>query len=258
MFSAIFPKTSKIIQKSLSFQDFLSEMLRRKCSSGNVKSSSDKPEKNFPVKMQFFLVKFQKRRKTNFLRVFFDVFPSVHLITVSTHLTIFLSKSEKKLTQSPKRDDARINYFCYFFSEFCYGHVKCTFSNPIKCHNFFAKRRLFSLREQKRSNNYYSLQKNIKTFRCIRGLQFWEVWHQTPAKNPIISLNDQKIWAKILHLKGTSYPKNVPLNTLNVVSFDNPARIFFSNCSNFSAPSPKMILKKNNFSKNFFLQFFLL
>ena len=49
MFSAIVPKTSKIIQKFLSFQDFLSEMLRRKCSSGNVESSFDNPAKNFLV-----------------------------------------------------------------------------------------------------------------------------------------------------------------------------------------------------------------
>ena len=58
IFAAIIPKTSKFIQKSLSFQDFLPEMLRRKCSSGNVESSFDNPAKNFPVKMQFFLVKF--------------------------------------------------------------------------------------------------------------------------------------------------------------------------------------------------------
>ena len=46
--------------------------------------------------------------------------------------------------------------------------------------------------------------KNLKTFRCTRRLQFWEVWQKIHAKSPIISLNEQKIWAKFLHCKETS------------------------------------------------------
>ena len=74
-FSAIVPKTSKNIRKSWSFQDFLSEMLLWKCSSGHVESSFDNLDKNLPVKIQVFLVKVQKRRKTNCSRVFFEIFP---------------------------------------------------------------------------------------------------------------------------------------------------------------------------------------
>ena len=70
MFSAIVPKTSKVIQKSLSFQDFLSEMLLCKCSSGHVEKGFENPAKNFPVKIQVFLFKVQKRRKTNYSIVF--------------------------------------------------------------------------------------------------------------------------------------------------------------------------------------------
>ena len=77
-FSAIVPETSKIIRKSWSFQDFLSEILLWKCSSGHVESSFDNPAKNVRVKIQVFFVKVQKRRKTNCSRVFFDVF---HLYT---------------------------------------------------------------------------------------------------------------------------------------------------------------------------------
>ena len=90
-------------------------MLLFKGSSGHVETSFDKTAKNFPVKLQVFLVKVQEKQKTNFSRVFFDVFHSVHLITVSTRLNIFLPKSEKTSLKNPKRHDDSINYFYHFF-----------------------------------------------------------------------------------------------------------------------------------------------
>ena len=49
-------------------------------------------------------------------------------------------------------------------------------------HNFFAKSWILSLRDRKRPNNYFSLQKNLQTFRWTRRLQFWQscqtFWHQ--------------------------------------------------------------------------------
>ena len=77
-------------------------MLLFKGSFVHVESSFDNPAKNFPVKLQVFLVNVQEKRKTNFSWVFFDVFPSVHLITVSTRLNIFLLKSEKTSLKFPK------------------------------------------------------------------------------------------------------------------------------------------------------------
>ena len=130
--SAIVPKTSKIIQKSSSFQEFLSEILHCKCSSGHVESSCDNPAKNFPVKMQFFLVKFRKRRKTNFSRVFFWRFSSVHLDHCFDTPDYLFSQNQKELTQSSEKDDNSINYFYHFFSKICSGHVKCTLKNPVK------------------------------------------------------------------------------------------------------------------------------
>ena len=62
VFSAIVPNFSKFIQKSLCFQDFLSETLLCKCSSGHVKSRFDNPAKIFPLKLQVFLVEVQKWR----------------------------------------------------------------------------------------------------------------------------------------------------------------------------------------------------
>ena len=78
-------------------------MLLFKGSFVHVESSFDNPAKNFPVKLQVFLVKVQEKRKTNFSWVFFDVFPSVHLITVSTRLNFFLPKSEKTSLKIPKK-----------------------------------------------------------------------------------------------------------------------------------------------------------
>ena len=78
-FSAIVPKTSKFIQKSLSFQDFLSETLLCKCSSGHVESSFDNIATNFPVKTQVFRQSPKKTKETNAREYFFRRFSSVHL-----------------------------------------------------------------------------------------------------------------------------------------------------------------------------------
>ena len=77
-------------------------MLLFKGSFGHVESSFDKPAKNFPVQLQVFLVNVREKRKTNISRVFFDVFTSVHLVSVSTRLNIFLPKSEKTSFKIPK------------------------------------------------------------------------------------------------------------------------------------------------------------
>ena len=76
-------------------------MLLFKGSLGHVESSLDNPAKNFPVQLQVFLVNVQEKRKTNISRVFFDVFTSAHLASVSTRLNIFLPKSEKTSLKIP-------------------------------------------------------------------------------------------------------------------------------------------------------------
>ena len=49
-------------------------------------------------------------------------------------------------------------------------------------HKFFTKSWILSLRDRKRPNNYFSLQKKLQTFRWTRRLQFWQscqtFWHQ--------------------------------------------------------------------------------
>ena len=167
-FSTIVPKTSKIIRKSPSFHDFLSKVLLRECFSGHVKSSFDNPAKNFPVKVEVFLVKVQKRRKTNCSRVSFRSLYSLHLDYCFDTPDYFFPKIRKKLTQSPKRVDNSTNYFYHFFSKFFWGHVKCTLKDLPKvfCHKTvtFAqisktiKQLLFSLLSRK----------NLKLFRCTR------------------------------------------------------------------------------------------
>ena len=62
-FSAIVPKTSKIIRKSSSFQDFHSEMLICKCSTGKVESFLTTLPKNFLQKHRLFLSKSKKDEK---------------------------------------------------------------------------------------------------------------------------------------------------------------------------------------------------
>ena len=180
-------------------------MLLFKGSSGHVETSFDKTAKNFPVKLQVFLVKVQEKRKTNFSRVFLTFFALYTWLLFRHTWLFFFDKIRKKLTRSPKRDDDSINYFCHFFSKFCWGHVNCTFSNTAKCHTFFVRRRFFSLRDRKRSNKYSSLQKKTSK-RSVSpvGCTFESFWQKIHTKSPILSLNDQKTWAKFLHSRETS------------------------------------------------------
>ena len=166
MFSAIVPKISKIIRKSPSFHDFVSEMLLRKCFSGHVKSSFDNPTKNFPVKIQVFLVKFQKSRKTNCSRVFFRSLYSLHLDYCFDTPDYFFAKIRKKLIQSPKRDDNSTNYFSHFFSKFCWGH----FNEPYQKFFFCNKTVTFAQISKRIKQLLFSLlsRKNLKKLRCTR------------------------------------------------------------------------------------------
>ena len=153
-FSAIVPKTSKFIRKSWSFQDFLWEMLLCKFSSGHVESSFDNIAKNFPVKTQvFFFSKSKKRRKTNCSSVFFWRFSCVHLDYCFDTPDWFFCQNQKKLTQSPKKDVISINHFHHFFSKFCWGHAKSTFSNLPEL--FLSKVRYF--RSETKNNQTITL-----------------------------------------------------------------------------------------------------
>ena len=107
-------------------------MLLRKCFSGPVKSSFDKPAKNFPVKIQFFLVKVQKNVQT-IVQEFFLKFLLCTLRKLFRHTGLFFCQNQKKLNRSPKKDDDNgKNYFYHFFSKFCWRHVQCTFMNLPK------------------------------------------------------------------------------------------------------------------------------
>ena len=149
-------------------------MLLFKGSFGHVESSFDNPAKNFPVKLRVFLVKVQEKRKTNFSWVFFDVFPSVHFDYCFDTPEHIFTKIRENSTQNPKRDDASVKYFYHFFSKFCWGHVKFTFSNPAKC-QVFSQIRFFRSETKKDQTIILLSKKNIRTFRCTRRLHFWEI-----------------------------------------------------------------------------------
>ena len=179
-------------------------MLLFKCSSGHVESSFDKIAKNFPAKLQVFLVKVQEKRKTNFSRVFFEVFRSVHLITVSTHLIIFFDKIRKNSVKVPKEMMIVLITFVIFsqsFAEDTWNALLATLPSAIY---FLSKDGFFHSETENDQTNTLLSKKHIKTFRCNRRLQFWENWQKIHTKSPILSLNDQKTWAKFIHSKETS------------------------------------------------------
>ena len=180
MFSAVVPKISKTIQKSSRFQDLLSAMLLCNWSSGHVESSFDNPAKKIPVKIHVFLVKVQKRRKTVGSTVNFSTFFLCTLRLLFRHTWLFfLSKSEKTHSKSEKDDNSKKN-FCHFFLKILLRTREMPFWQPF--HKFFGNSWILSLRDRKRSNNYFSFQKNLQTFPWTRRLQFWQrcqiFWHQ--------------------------------------------------------------------------------
>ena len=69
---------------------------------------------------------------------------------------------------------------------------------------FFAKIWLLSLGDQKRSKNYSSLQKSLKTFRCSRRLQFWEIWQKNHSKKVHIFAQLPKTLSKV-----SSFQRNI-------------------------------------------------
>ena len=139
-----------------------------KCSSEHVESRFDKLAKSFPVKIQLFLAKVQKRRKTNCSRVIFWSFSSVHLDF--DRPDDFFCQIQKKFTQSLEKHDTTINYFITFSQSLAEDTWNALSVNLL---NIFAKSWILSLRDWTRSNNYITLQKSLQTFRWTRRLSFW-------------------------------------------------------------------------------------
>ena len=203
-FSAVVPETSKFIQNSSRFKDFPSERLLCKCSSGHVKSSFDNIAKIFPAKKQVFLVKVRKKRKTICSKVSFLTFFLCSLRLLFQHTWLFFWLNQKKLTQSPKKDENSLNYFYNFFSKFCWGHVKGTFSKlPIF---FWQKTFIFAQRPKTIKQLLFTLlsKKTLKRSAAPIGCSFEKFDKKIHTRSPIIALNDQKTWAEFLHSKETS------------------------------------------------------
>ena len=117
---------------------------------------------------------------------------------------------------------------------------------------FFSNSWILWFSDRKRSNNSISLQKNLQMFRWTRRLPFFLTNLPNFSRQKSNNLAQRGL-NPFLHSKETS--RSCPSEDVER-SFDNLAWIFLFNGSNFCARSPKMIWK-NNFSTNFFLQFFL-
>ena len=176
-------------------------MLLCKFSSGHVESSFDNIAKNFPVKTQVLLSKSKKRRKTNCSRVFFWPFSCVHLDYCFDTPDYFFCQNQKKLTESPKKDVISINHFHHFFSKFVEDTWKALLAT---CQKFFCQKLVTFAQKPKITKQLLFSPKKPQNVRCTHRLQLWEIWKKVPAKIPIISLNDQKLWAKFLHSRETS------------------------------------------------------
>ena len=155
-------------------------MLLCKFSSRHVESTFDNIAKNFAVKTQVLLSKSKKRRKTNCSRVFFWRLSCVHLDYCFDTPDYFFCQNQKKLTESPKKDVISINHFHHFFSKFCWGHVKSTFSNLPEI--FLSKVGYFRS-ETENNQTITLLSKKTQNVRCTHRLQLWEIWQKSSSPN---------------------------------------------------------------------------
>ena len=91
--------------------------------------------------------------------------------------------------------------FSQSFAEDTWNALLATLPSAIY---FLSKDGFFRSETENDQTNTLLSKKIIKTFRCNRRLQFCENWQKIHTKSPILSLNDQKNWAKFLHSKKTS------------------------------------------------------
>ena len=99
-FSAIVPKTSKVIRNCSNFQEFLSKMLLCKCSSGYVKSAFDNLAKNFAKNTSFSCQSPKMTMKQLFKMIFFITFLLRTLRLLFRHTWLLFWQNQEKLTQS--------------------------------------------------------------------------------------------------------------------------------------------------------------
>ena len=156
------PQLSRKLQKvSKNPQDFKTSI--RKCCSVSVPLDTSKVflttlPKTFLHKHRFFLSKSKKHEKPIVQQFFWRFFLCTLRLLFQRTWLIFLLKSKKNSFKVSKEMIIVKNFWSLFLKVLLRTR-KINFSNPAKFHKFFAKRRLFSLREQKRSNSYSSLQK---------------------------------------------------------------------------------------------------
>ena len=132
---------------------------------------------------------------------------------------ISLTKSEK-LTQSPRKDVISKNHFHHFFSKFCWGHVKSTFSNLPEI--FLSKVGYFRS-ETENNQTITLLSKKTQNVRCTHRLQLWEIWQKSSSPNSNNFAQRPKTLSRI-----SSFQRNVLKCSSEHFesSFDNPASIF--------------------------------
>ena len=92
------PETSLLSRKTWNFEQFLSETLLCKCSSGHIEISFDIPAQFCTVNSKFFLVNVQKWWQVSYPKIFFRIFYRTDTYaTVSTNVPLFFLKKSKFL-----------------------------------------------------------------------------------------------------------------------------------------------------------------
>ena len=199
-----FPPLSRKLRKLYESPEVFKTFFQKCCSevvySGHVERSFDNLDKNLPVKIQVFLVKVQKRRKTNFFKSLFRHFSTVQLSYCFDKPDFFFAKIRKNSIKVLKK----MLILWITFITFSQSSAEDTWNLLLAtCHKFFAKRRLLSLRDRKRWNNYSSLQKTSKPSAAPVGCSFEKLSKNSRQKSNKIAQRPNNL------SKVSSFQRNV-------------------------------------------------
>ena len=125
------PETSLLSRKPWNFEQFLSETLLCKCSSGHIEISFDIPAQFFPVNSKFFLVNVQNWWQISYAKTFFrKFFSDGHLCnSFDKRAIIFFKKSPSFSAQSPNNWKKTV-FQSKVPTNVSYKHVHCCFGSP--------------------------------------------------------------------------------------------------------------------------------
>ena len=126
----IVPETSLLSRKTWNFEQFLSETLLCKCSSGHIEFSFEIPAHFFPVNSKVFLVNVQNWWQISYPKTFFrNFFRTDTYATVSTNVSLFFHIKSKFLCSKSEQLKKTV-FQSKVPTNVSSKHMHCCFGSP--------------------------------------------------------------------------------------------------------------------------------